>query len=82
AYLGVGASILILSRGRRFAYRWLLPATLLVGVPVKAVGLAIIGTAGTQGWAIIVALAVPLLAAISPIVIGALQRFAVLVRLA
>ncbi|MEO1239968.1 MAG: LptF/LptG family permease [Pseudomonadota bacterium] len=82
AYLGIGASILILSRGRRFAYRWLLPATLLVGVPVKAVGLAIIGTAGTQAWAIIVALAVPSLAALSPFAISAVQRLRLMVRLA
>lgn len=82
AYLGVGASILILLRGRRFAYKWLLPMTLLVGVPIKATGLAIIGSAGTQGWAVIVAFVVPALASLSPIFVSALVRLKRLVRFA
>ena len=82
AYLGVGATILMLSRGRRFAYRWLLPLTLVVGVPVKAVGLAIIGSAGTQNWAVVVAFIVPVLAAMSPLAFGALSRLRLLFRFA
>lgn len=82
AYLGIGASVLMLTRGRRFAFRWLLPLTLLVGVPIKATGLAIIGSAGAQNWAVIVAYAVPALATVSPVVLGALMRLRRMVRLA
>ncbi len=82
AYLGVGALVLILSRGRRFAYRWLLPMTLVVGVPVKAAGLAVIGSAGSQSWAIVASVAVPLLAAISPLILTAFTSLTRLVRLA
>ncbi|MDJ1008423.1 MAG: LptF/LptG family permease [Paracoccaceae bacterium] len=80
AYLGVGATVLILSRGRRFAYRWLMPTALVAGVGVKAVGLGMIGTAGTALWAVIVAFALPVLAALSPIAVAGLKELPRMLR--
>ncbi len=80
AYLGVGAVVLILSRGNRFAYRWMMPVTLVAGVTVKAAGLAMIGSAGTAGWAVIAAFVLPVAAALSPFVVGAIRAVPRLVR--
>ncbi|MEL7026489.1 MAG: hypothetical protein AAGO57_04555, partial [Pseudomonadota bacterium] len=82
AYLGIGAIMLIISRGKRFAYRWLLPMTLVVGVPVKAVGLAMIGSAATQDWAIVAAFVAPLLATISPLIFSFFNSLFLRLRLA
>lgn len=73
AYLGIGAIVVMVSRGQRFAYRWLLPTTLVAGVGIKAVGLAMIGSAGTQAWAVITAFALPVAAALSPLVFASLR---------
>lgn len=80
AYLGVGAVVLILSRGNRFAYRWMMPVTLVAGVTVKAGGLAMIGSAGTAGWAVIAAFVLPVAAALSPFLLGAIRAVPRLVR--
>ncbi len=82
AYLGVGAIIIILTRGRRFAYRWLVPLSIGVGVPVKAAGLTFIGAAGSQNWAVIAAFVVPVVVAISPMVLAVLIRLRFAVRAA
>jgi len=72
--------VLILSRGNRFAYRWMMPATLVGGITVKAAGLAMIGSAGTAGWAVIAAFVLPVVAALSPFLLGAIRAVPRLVR--
>ncbi|MEM9710172.1 MAG: LptF/LptG family permease [Pseudomonadota bacterium] len=72
AYLGIGTLVLILSRGQRFAFRWLLPVTLVSGVAVKATGLAFLGSAGTQAWAVLASFLLPLGAAFAPPLLGGL----------
>ena len=73
AYLGVAAVVLIVARGNRFAYRWMMPTALVLGVGIKAIGLAMIGSAGTATWAVVAAFVIPLVAAISPLILGAVR---------
>lgn len=71
AYLGVAALVLMRARGDRFAHRWMMPAAIVGGVAVKAVGLGMIGSAGNAAWAVIVAFGLPVAVALSPLALAA-----------
>jgi lipopolysaccharide export system permease protein len=73
AYLGVCAVVLMVARGNRFAYRWMMPGALVSGIGVKAIGLALIGSAGNSTGAVVAAFVLPLATAVSPLVLGAIR---------